>query len=352
MLYDDSTRPSTQTTTVDHLIIPRQNVPHEPSSCDSGFESFYQDSLVHVDIHLKDFECPMCCEVFLEPTTILCGHTFCTDCLQRVFDSTSTSNQPQCPICRRYIFNSGGKPPLNITLNDLIKKYLPKIYDARQKECTTWNQNVNTWVPLFILGIVLFPKEIMKLHVFEPRYRLMVRRCLSGNGKFGIIFSASSIGTEVYIKNCMPLPDGRFLLTVVGKKRFRIVERQNMDGYEVARTEDIQDTVEGGTTQILEEIETKMNTNIDMAFRAYFEEMEHGNSFDFSFGIASLLPISMRQKQKLLEMTSTKERLQMELQHITKYNNTKQNISCLLLFFGLVGIVFAHSLSYIEFTMI
>jgi len=209
------------------------------------------------------------------------------------------------------------------------------------KKSAEWTLQTPTWVPLFVLGIVLFPKQIMKLHVFEPRYRLMVRRCLSGSSKFGIIFSESSVGTEVAIKECNPLPDGRFLLTIVGKKRFRVLETQNMDSYEVARTEDVQDVVENDLEPILGEIESKMNTDMDMAFRPYFEDMQPGNTFDFSVGIASILPISMRQKQRLLEMTSTKTRLETELQYITKYNNTKHYISSLLFFLGLLGILVA-----------
>jgi len=114
-----------------------------------------------------------------------------------------------------------------------------------------------------------------------------------------------------------------------------------MDGYEVARTEDVQDVVEHDLEPILAEIETKMNTDIDMAFRPYFEDMQPGNTFDFSFGIASILPISMRQKQRLLEMTSTKTRLDTELQYIVKYNNTKHYISSFLVILGLLGILVA-----------
>ena len=44
-----------------------------------------------------------------------------------------------------------------------------------------------TRLPMFPLSAVLFPHASMPLHVFEPRYRQMLRDCLAGDGRFGIV---------------------------------------------------------------------------------------------------------------------------------------------------------------------
>jgi len=292
----------------------------------------------------KDFECPLCCEVFLDPTTILCGHSFCTDCLQRVFDTTHYG-QAQCPICRRYFFQTS-KPSLNFTLNDIIKKYLPEDFHRRQKERTEWGLVNGSWLPLFVLSIVVFPKQIVKLHVYEPRYRLMIRRCLSSSSTFGIILGDARVGTEVSIKECIPLVDGRFYITILGKRRFRVLETQNMDGYPIAKYDEMTETIEEGLNSYITEITNKIGTDVNLPLTAYFENLQISNAYDFSMGIASILPIRTIQRQEMLEITSTKARLEIALEHIRRHNESSNVSSWLLLMLFIC--IFFHSLSFIE----
>ena len=42
--------------------------------------------------------------------------------------------------------------------------------------------------PLFPLGIVLLPSEVVPLHIFEERYKLMIGECLEGDAEFGIVW--------------------------------------------------------------------------------------------------------------------------------------------------------------------
>jgi len=46
---------------------------------------------------------------------------------------------------------------------------------------------VSEILPLFPLGSVLFPGALMPLHIFEPRYRLLIRRCIDRQRPFGIV---------------------------------------------------------------------------------------------------------------------------------------------------------------------
>ncbi|MDH5588724.1 MAG: LON peptidase substrate-binding domain-containing protein [Gemmatimonadota bacterium] len=88
-------------------------------------------------------------------------------------------------------------------------------------------------LPLFPLPVVLLPTGVMPLQIFEPRYREMVERCLSGDRRFGFIYHDSdvqgpflteegAIGCVAEIMSSEPLPDGRSLILVKGRERFTI----------------------------------------------------------------------------------------------------------------------------------
>ena len=95
-------------------------------------------------------------------------------------------------------------------------------------------------MPLFLLGqLVLFPKTSLPLHVFEPRYRLMIRRCLEGSHRFGVVPHLNNglapIGCTAQIENHYVFPDGRSLVATTGEKRFKIISLSEQDGYKVAK---------------------------------------------------------------------------------------------------------------------
>jgi Lon protease-like protein len=89
-------------------------------------------------------------------------------------------------------------------------------------------------IPLFPLHTVLCPGIALPLHVFEPRYRLLTRRCVEEERPFGIVLiregrevggdtvAIAGVGTFAEIRQATPLPDGRFDLLVVGAGRFAV----------------------------------------------------------------------------------------------------------------------------------
>lgn len=99
--------------------------------------------------------------------------------------------------------------------------------------------------PIFVCQLT-FPGMPTMLHVFEPRYRLLLRRCLeSPTPAFGMIMpprptqsgSGNDFGTMLEIRSVKMLLDGRSMVETWGTHRFRILERGTLDGYMVARVE-------------------------------------------------------------------------------------------------------------------
>ena len=109
----------------------------------------------------------------------------------------------------------------------------------------SWWRMPGTLLPMFPLSEVLFPHSFMPLHVFEPRYRDLLRDCLAGDARFGIVLIArgsevgggdqrSTLGTRGIITQAVELPDGRWFLEIKGETVITVEEWLPDDPYPVA----------------------------------------------------------------------------------------------------------------------
>jgi len=114
---------------------------------------------------------------------------------------------------------------------------------------------------MFPLGSVLVPGMILPLHVFEQRYRELVRDCLDGDREFGVVLIErgsevgggdvrTDVGTMARIVRADEMPDGRFAVGAVGMRRIRVDAWLDDDPYpraEVSDWPDDDDARPGGT---------------------------------------------------------------------------------------------------------
>ncbi|KAG6068744.1 hypothetical protein E4U32_007609 [Claviceps aff. humidiphila group G2b] len=198
-----------------------------------------------------EMDCQVCYAIFHDPFTTGCGHTFCRPCLHRTLDHSH-----RCPICRRTLATnpllSPQSCPSNGTIVRLTETCWPQEKLAREEaaaaEIAARHQDLD--MPLFVCTLA-FPAMPTFLHIFEPRYRLMIRRALEGNKTFGMVLPKRphdrddqhfhSFGTLLRIIDAQFYPDGRSLVETVGLTRFRVVRYGELDGYTVAKTERIDD---------------------------------------------------------------------------------------------------------------
>ncbi len=82
-------------------------------------------------------------------------------------------------------------------------------------------------LPIFPLNVVLFPGQTLPLHIFEPRYRIMIQRCIDQGQPFGVVLAQDEdegvphiIGTAARITQVERLPDGRMNIVTIGMERF------------------------------------------------------------------------------------------------------------------------------------
>ena len=151
------------------------------------YRSINQDA-----IDSADYECPLCMRLLWQPITTPCGHTFCRVCLDRSLDHNSV-----CPMCKSaevkkvYLVERREFVP-NEFIDASMKRLIPVDYQERknlqQQEMSEFGggtENANV-IPVFVCTVSL-PGIPCPLHVFEPRYRLMVRRAMeSGAREFGM----------------------------------------------------------------------------------------------------------------------------------------------------------------------
>lgn len=217
-----------------------------------------------------DFECSLCCRLLWQPTTTCCGHTFCRPCLNRWLDHRAT-----CPLCQNPLHSLLAEREWFTTrfLQHAIETLLPEaLIERKNAHCTenlmgaqsaggeTADEDVPVDTPVFVCTLAL-PSLACPLHVFEPRYRLMVRRCMeSGRRQFGMCLpsgDASSqgfvdVGVMLEVRDVRLLSDGRSVVHCVGGRRFRCVSKGQCDGYSTAKVQLLSDQLHPTAQQLSE----------------------------------------------------------------------------------------------------
>lgn len=94
---------------------------------------------------------------------------------------------------------------------------------------------MEAYIPLFPLNLVAFPGEALNLHVFEPRYKELMKDILAGDRRFGVpayVTNRIEYGTEVEVEQVVRVyPDGRMDIKTLGQRVFKAIEYHNpMEG--------------------------------------------------------------------------------------------------------------------------
>nr|XP_023019065.1 LON peptidase N-terminal domain and RING finger protein 1 [Leptinotarsa decemlineata] len=192
----------------------------------------------------SDLECILCSRCLLDPVTTGCGHTFCRGCLTRVLDHGLS-----CPLCMAPLnildYSRGSTEVLQQAIQFLIPEDFNERISINIKESLIMETSSD--IPVFICTNA-FPGVACPLYVYEPRYRLLARRSLlSPTKRFAMAGKDSSgekfvqYGTVLEVKDAVNLEDGRFILTTVGVRRFKVISRGEQDGYDTAKINFIKD---------------------------------------------------------------------------------------------------------------
>ncbi|KAG7467274.1 hypothetical protein MATL_G00151520 [Megalops atlanticus] len=281
-----------------------------------------------------DMECSLCMRLFYEPVTTPCGHTFCLKCLERCLD-----HNPTCPLCKENLSEYIATRGYNKThlMEEVLQRYMSeelaerkKIHEEELKELSNLNQEV----PIFICTMA-FPTIPCPLHVFEPRYRLMIRRSMeTGTKQFGMCIADELKGFADYgcmleVRDVKFFPDGRSVVDTIGVARFRVLSHGQRDGYNTAKIEYLEDKkVEGEELADLQKLHDSVYDQATAWFTSLKENMRNqilshfGNLPEkdpdpqgspsgpaWCWWLLAVLPLENRAQLSILAMTSLKDRL-------------------------------------------
>jgi Lon protease-like protein len=168
--------------------------------------------------------------------------------------------------------------------------------------------------PLFPLGLVALPSELVPLHIFEERYKTMIARCLEEESEFGIVWMADdglrAVGCACEIAEVLErLPDGRLNLVVRGTRPFRIQARQDELAYPAGTVEFLDDRLEDADA-----------AEADAAHAAYADLVEQATDKApdadelagmSAYEMAATVEFGLDAKQGLLDLRSESARLKL-----------------------------------------
>jgi len=192
-----------------------------PAMSDEKVET--QTSIIDVSL----LECCICINLLAEPVSIPCGHTFCRTCLV----SAQQRSQKKCPVCRAVCVVDAQNQNENVHLSRILKTCFQKQYAERLKESEELKKEWKQTLPIFFYNDTLFPSCVLRLHLFEPRYKLMIKRALEGNRCFAYVPNFTDykptkgdVGLVAHVIECQFLHDGRALLEANITMRFKITD--------------------------------------------------------------------------------------------------------------------------------
>ncbi len=181
-------------------------------------------------------------------------------------------------------------------------------------------------IPIFPLpNVVLFPRTLLPLHIFEPRYKQMVGDVLEGSRQIGMVllqpgwesgyhgnpgvFDTGGVGV---IREYKSLEEGQYNILLSGRHRFRIMDFIQEEPYRIARIRLLKEVIPSGreANEIAAELALSFNElnvesvspemNLDLLEKLDFPTLVNS--------ICSSLSLSVYDKQQLLEMDNLKTR--------------------------------------------
>jgi Lon protease-like protein len=181
-------------------------------------------------------------------------------------------------------------------------------------------------IPLFPLPLVLFPRCVLPLHIFEPRYRAMLADCLASDREFGVVALAAgrderqiaqgTVGCIAHVERAQALPDGRSNILVSGRARFELVSFVDHPApYHVAMVREVHDIDPDIVSLDALAAETMaLFGRVAAAARSLHDSATPDPDLPqdpalLSFGIGHVLDFAMEEKQRLLASRSPSERL-------------------------------------------
>jgi Lon protease-like protein len=168
--------------------------------------------------------------------------------------------------------------------------------------------------PLFPLGIVALPHELIPLHIFEERYKTMINECIDEEREFGILWLSDDglreVGCACAIERVLErMDDGRINLVARGTRPLRVVERLEHLPYPAGNVEFLEDRAEATDPKLAS---TAHDAYADLVKRATDNDPDRDEIAAMSaYAMAATVDFGLEAKQGLLDLRSENARLRL-----------------------------------------
>ncbi|WP_313887281.1 LON peptidase substrate-binding domain-containing protein [Nodosilinea sp. FACHB-141] len=189
-------------------------------------------------------------------------------------------------------------------------------------------------LPLFPLPeLVLFPGRHLPLHVFEPRYRIMMNTVLQSDRRFGVLMLDPATGQPANVGCCAEilhyqrLPDDRLKILTLGQQRFRVLSYVRDKPYRVGLVEWVEDKpTNQDLSPLASDVDQLLRDVVHLSAKLTNQDIDLPDNIpdipiELSYWVASNLHGVALEQQALLEMDDTSVRLEREAEILTSTRN-------------------------------
>ena len=182
---------------------------------------------------------------------------------------------------------------------------------------------MTNFIPIFPLGLVVYPGEQLNLHIFEPRYKQLIKECEAEKKSFGIPSiiddRLQDYGTVVKITEITTVHDnGEMDIRTEGDRVFRVLEviREIPDKLYSGAIVNYPANQEHGSAEVMQRVVNSIRelyklVKVDKEFRKKDEAL---NSYD----VAHLVGLSLQEEYELLGLMHERQRQEYLKRHLTK----------------------------------
>ena len=179
-------------------------------------------------------------------------------------------------------------------------------------------------IPLFPLDVVLLPGAELPLHIFEPRYKRMIGRCLEEKLEFGMILashqSVAAVGcTAEILRKIRDYPDGRMDILTTGRAVFQLTELLNEEQYYEGVVEYLSDSPYAPDAEQHAQLVQLFEKCHALLFGKSWEPDPQASEETLSYRLAALLPVELEKRQALLESRSERDRRETVLRWLERF---------------------------------
>jgi len=179
-------------------------------------------------------------------------------------------------------------------------------------------------IPLFPLDVVLLPAMALPLHIFEPRYKLMIRRCLDEQLDFGIVLASeknvSAVGCTARItRKVKDYPDGRMDILTEGRHVFALREVFDEREYYEGRVDYLGDEPASVDLEQERRITEMFQECHALLFGQAWVDEEEKDPRTLAYRMAARLPMELQHRQMLLETRDETKRRRSLLKWLTEF---------------------------------